>query len=180
MFVTGLNLVGFYAGWFACVVGAAHGWLALGPLVVAALVALHVVLSPHPRREVYLVLAAGLLGWSIDTLSASLGIYSFGDKSFAPWLCPPWMVALWMIFATTLNNSLAWLAPRRALAALLGGAAGPLSYYYGAKLGAIELSAPAGLSLVALAVVWAAALPGLFRLAQWINTRYPETAQAPG
>src|SRR5205809_353617 len=32
--VTALNVVAFYAGWLACVVGAAHGHLALGPAVV--------------------------------------------------------------------------------------------------------------------------------------------------
>ena len=75
------------------------------------------------------------------------------------------MVALWMLFASTLNASMGWLAGRFAVAAALGAVFGPLSYLAGARLGAIELHANTAVSLTAIAVVWAGALPALL----WIR-----------
>ena len=102
-----LNFAMFYFGWFACVVGAAHGELWLGPSVVAVLVLIHLSLTPTPVPETWLILVIGIFGFAIDTAQASAGLYAFTRTSAAPWLCPLWMVALWMIFATTLNASMA-------------------------------------------------------------------------
>jgi hypothetical protein len=156
-----LNFAMFYLGWFACVVGAARGHLWLGPAVVAALLLLHLIFAPNRPGEARLIVVAGLFGFTIDTLQASVGLYAFTSTSVAPWLCPPWMVALWMIFASTLNASLAWLAGRPVLAALLGALCGPASYVAGARLGAIELHANTLASLTGIAIAWAFALPTL-------------------
>ena len=106
-----LNFAMFYLGWFACVMGAAHGHLWLGPSVVAVLVVLHLCLTLGPAQRAPADAAGGLLGFAVDTLQASAGS-PLTRTSVAPWLCPPWMMALWMIFATTLNASMAWLAGR--------------------------------------------------------------------
>ena len=156
-----LNFTMFYLGWFACVVGAARGQLWLGPAAVAALLLVHLSLAPSRLQEAKLILAAGLFGFAIDTLQASVGLYAFTSTSVAPWLCPPWMVALWMIFATTLNASITWLAGRPVLAALLGALCGPASYVAGARLGAIELQANTLASLTGIAIAWACAMPTL-------------------
>jgi hypothetical protein len=165
-----LNFAMFYLGWFACVIGAGRGHLWLGPSVVAALVFLHLYMTPRPVQEIRLILLTGVFGFAIDTLQASAGLYAFTGTSPAPWLCPLWMVALWMIFATTLNASMAWLAGRYRLAAALGALCGPLSYVAGARLGAIELAASAGLSLVGIAVVWACVMPCLLWLREFSAT----------
>jgi hypothetical protein len=156
-----LNFGMFYLGWFGCVAGAARGRLWLGPVLVAALLLLHLALTSNREREAKLALVIGLFGFGVDTLQASAGLYTFTHTSVVPWLCPPWMVALWMIFATTLNSSMAWLAGRYRLAATLGALCGPLSYVAGARLGAIELSANALVSLVGIGFVWAFAMPAL-------------------
>jgi hypothetical protein len=148
-----LNFAMFYLGWFACVMGAGSGHLWLGPSVVAALVLLHLYMTPRPVQEIRLILLTGVFGFAIDTLQASAGLYAFTGTSPAPWLCPLWMMALWMIFATTLNASMAWLAGRYRLAAALGALCGPVSYVAGARLGAIELPAHASASLVGIAIV---------------------------
>jgi hypothetical protein len=156
-----LNCAMFYVGWFACVAGAGRGQLWLGPTVGAVLVMGHLLLTRERAREATLVLTIGLFGFAVDTLQASAGLYAFTGTSVLPWLCPPWMVALWMLFATTLNSSMAWLAGRHRLAAVLGALCGPLSYAAGARLGAIELHPSALVSLAGIAVVWALAMPAL-------------------
>jgi hypothetical protein len=165
-----LNFAMFYLGWFACVMGAGHGQLWLGPSVVAALVLIHLYLTPRPAQETSLILLVGIFGFAIDTLQASAGLYAFTRTSAAPWLCPLWMVALWMIFATTLNASMAWLAGRYGLAAALGALCGPVSYVAGARLGAIELPAHASASLVAIAIVWAFVMPSLLWLRNFLSS----------
>ena len=178
-----LNFAMFYLGWFACVGGAARGQLWLGPAVVAGLILVHLALNPNPGQEARLVLLTGLLGFVSDTAQASVGLYAFTNTSVAPWLCPSWMVALWMMFATTLNSSMGWLAGRFALGAALGAVFGPLSYFAGARLGAIELHANTPLTLAALAIVWACAMPallwlrdGLSRSAASVQLRSPARA----
>jgi hypothetical protein len=151
----------FYVGWFACVAGAGRGQLWLGPVVVGVLVTGHLLLARDRIREATLFLAIGLFGFAVDTLQASAGLYAFTGTSILPWMCPPWMVALWMLFATTLNGSMAWLAGRHRLAAVLGAVCGPLSYMAGARLGAIELQANVLMSLAGIALVWGLAMPAL-------------------
>lgn len=165
-----LNFAMFYAGWFACVGGAARGQLWLGPVVVGGLLILHLVLAPNRSDEIRLIAAAGFAGFVCDTLLASAGLYAFTNTSVVPWLCPPWMVALWMIFATTLNGSMSWLADRFPLAALLGAVCGPLSYLAGARLGAIELHTDTTATLLAIAVAWSLAMPMLLWLRRELAT----------
>ena len=171
-----LNFAMFYVGWFACVMGAGHGKLWFGPSVVVALVLIHLLLTAAPVQEGRLILLIGIFGFAVDTLQASAGLYAFARTSAAPWLCPLWMVALWMIFATTLNASMSWLAGRHRLAAVLGAICGPVSYMAGARLGAIEFPAHAGLSLVGIAVVWACVMPSLLWLRDFVCT---STARFP-
>jgi len=176
-----MNFAMFYLGWFACVMGAGHGQLWLGPSVVAALLLVHLFLNAAPMQEARLVLMVAVLGFAVDTLQASAGLYAFIGTSPAPWLCPLWMVALWMIFATTLNASMAWLAGRYRLAAALGALCGPISYVAGARLGAIELPAHAGLSLVGIAIVWACVMPSLVWLREFLaisTVRVPQCSPA--
>jgi hypothetical protein len=174
-----INFVSFYIGWVVCVAGAGRGMTTLGPAVVGALLVLHLILSPHATRDALLIATVGLLGWTVDTTQAVVGIFSFGRLSPAPWLCPLWLVAVWMIFATTLTSSLRWLTGRYALAALFGAAGGPLSYYYGLRLGAIEFNPNTPLTLIALALVWAAVMPLLIWLARALVPIAPNHAPAP-
>jgi hypothetical protein len=171
-----LNFVAFYLGWFACVLGAADGAPLIGPAVVAALLALHLWLSHTPTREARLILVVGILGWFIDTSQAVAGVFSFGTHALPTWLCPPWLVAMWMIFASTLSSSMGWLVGRYGLAAVLGAGTGPLSYYYGVRLGAIDVHAHLVVSLLCLGLVWAITMPILIHLAARLT---PQSATPP-
>jgi hypothetical protein len=81
---------------------------------------------------------------------------------------PYWMVALWALFATTLNESMRMLQTRPWIAAAFGAVGGPLAYYAGARMGALDLVQPAAM-LAALAVGWALATPLLLSLARRLN-----------
>jgi len=65
---------------------------------------------------------------------------------------------------STLPLSLDWLSGRPRFAALCGAIGGPLSYYAGASLGALDLPGEPRMSLLILAAVWGILLPGLHQL----------------
>ena len=163
-----LNLIAFQIGWFACVLGGAHGWPWLGVLVTAAAITLHLYRAARPRTEAVLIGLSGLLGFVADSLLTGMGLLRFPFGQFHANLAPYWMVAMWMLFATTFNVALGWLKPRLGLAALLGMIAGPLAYQGGAKLGAVSFANPLA-SLLAVAGVWTLAMPLLLVIASRWN-----------
>jgi Protein of unknown function (DUF2878) len=174
-----INVLAFYIGWFACVGGMAQGYPLLGPLVVAGLLGLHLWLTASAVQEARFLVVVGLIGSGIDSVVAGLGLYSFAG-TVVPWLCPPWITALWMLFGSTLRVSLSWLAGHSALAAVLGAVAGPLSYYAGARLGALFFPPDPTMSLAVLALAWGLTLPALLKLAASpLGRRFPPTATEP-
>ncbi|HSR69609.1 MAG TPA: DUF2878 domain-containing protein [Acidobacteriota bacterium] len=158
------NFIGFQAGWFACVLGAAYGYLWLGPLAVAGLAVFNLKGLPPAcrKRELRLLASVSLLGLVLDSLLALSGVFTFLDRQFPPWLSRPWMVALWANFALTLRASMQWLQERYVLGGLLGMVSGPLAYWAGARLGAVELHGV--YSLLMLAAAWSATVPFLLWL----------------
>jgi len=159
-----LNFAAFQVGWFACVLGAANGFPWLGPVVVAAAVALHLALVRRPLPELYLVLAAMAIGLVLDSLLLATGWLRYSVGLWLPGLAPYWIIAMWGLFATTLNVSMGWMLGRPVLTVVMGAVGGPLSYLAGEKLGAIELTQPAP-ALAALSLAWAIAMPLLMTLA---------------
>jgi len=162
-----LNFALFQLGWFTCVLGAANGAAWLGPVVVLGIVVIHLALSLRPALELKLALSAMALGLVTDSLLLASGWLSYASGHMFGLLAPYWIVAMWALFATTLNVSMRWLAGRYGLAVLMGAIGGPLSYYGGQKLGAMEFNAPM-LALVALAFAWAIVMP----LLVWLANRF--------
>jgi Protein of unknown function (DUF2878) len=163
-----VNFIAFQIGWFACVLGAAWGLPWTGTAIAAAVVALHLWRVARPGQELKLIAAALAIGLAWDSLLVNLGLVSFESDFPLEYAAPQWILALWALFATTLNVSLRWLQGRWLVAALLGVAAGPLSYWAGMRLGALVLPEllPA---LLALAVGWGAMTPLLLFLARRFN-----------
>ncbi len=169
------NALLFQLGWFACVLGAAEGRPLTGVLLVGGIALLTLRGSADPRRHALLLIAAAAAGLMCDSLLAHFGWLSFGALSSASAgstgeaagaaLSPAWMVALWVNLACTLHASLRWLLGRPLLAALFGALGGPLSYAAGARLGALSLGGDTTVSLGAVAVEWAVAMPLLTLLA---------------
>lgn len=159
------NFLLFQAAWFVAVGGAARGSAWIGTVAVAVIAAVYLALSPTPLRDALYLAAAGLAGTLADSALASLGLITYPGtgEAFAP-LVPPWIGALWIAFATLPRFSLAWLAPHRALAALLGAIGGPLSFWAGTRMGSIATGADPLLTYTALSVEYALATPLLLRL----------------
>ncbi len=159
-----VNVVSYQLGWFACVLGATHGRQWLGPVLVLALLAPHVLRAVHPVAELRLYAIAAAIGLSWDSAVAGLGLIVYPAGPVTPPWAPLWIVALWPLLATTLNVSLRWLQRRLALAVLLGAALAPLAYLAGARLGALSMPRlmPA---LLVQALGWAVLLPTLLWLA---------------
>ena len=160
-----INFVAFQAGWFACVWGAAHDMVVAGTVVAALIVALHLFCSVRSREELKLVAAAVVMGAILDSIVLATGVLQFHAGSFISGVAPGWILALWALFATTLNVSLTWLRGRWLLAAVLGAIAGPLSYWAGARLGAVVFLQPLP-GFAVMAIEWAIAMPLLMHLAQ--------------
>ena len=160
-----LNFIAFKIGWLACVVGGANGWPLIGTLIAATIVTLHVVTSTVPQRELNLVLLTGVIGAAWDSMLASVGLLVYTSGTLFAGTAPYWIVAMWLLFATLLNKSLRWMHGRLALAAVVGAIGGPLAFYAGHRLGAVEFS-DFGLAMFALAVGWGALMPLLVLLAR--------------
>jgi hypothetical protein len=161
-----LNFICFQVGWFACALGAARGWPLLGPLVVGVLLILQLPLVPAPGKQVGFVLVATLAGWLIDSGLTRGGVLSFPAGGMLLGLCPLWMGALWANFAGTFHLCLDWLRGRYWLASALGACGGPMAYYGGQRLGAMQLGGDTALSLLVIAVEWALATPALVYLSE--------------
>lgn len=165
-----INVVLFYGAWFACVLGAAGARPWIGVLVVAAVAILHTTLIGRHRREALVLALSGMIGCALDTAQMHLDMFRFSGHPADALLAPVWMTALWVAFATLPGVSLRWLRERELLAALLGAAGGPASYYAGQRLGAIELADPIRTSLAAIGVEWAVAMPMICRLSRHFDS----------
>ena len=156
----------FQLGWFACVVGGNSLWLVLAG---GALIA-HLLWISRSMAEVRLIVAVCLLGTAVDSLLLNAGVFVFKQPGF---LIPLWLIVLWALLPITLNHCLAWTAKPWWRAALLGAIGGPLSYYAGQRLGAVQF--PLGLwpTLLGLSLLWA----GLFAVLVAVAARLRPVAQ---
>jgi len=156
-----INFAGMDVGWAACVLGAASGRGWIGPVAVALLAGLHFALNRGGWAEVRMLVAVAAVGFVADSAMGLAGFYAFAGGA---WLCPAWLVAMWVNLGLTLNSSLRFLAGKHALSALLGLVGGPLAYYAGARLGALDFPSGTAWALVATGVVWAVAFPALMMI----------------
>ena len=155
-----LNLAMYQLGWFACVLGAAHGhtgWLTTATLLVA----LHLLLAPPFAKQALIVLMGAVVGLAVESLLLVFNVYGFAAPGISPNLPPLWIVVMWMQFATLLPYSLSWLSGRYILATLLGLTGGPIAFLGGERLGSVEFLSPRMLHLLILGCFWSVALPML-------------------
>lgn len=164
-----VNFVLFQLGWFACILGAAHGYVSWAVLFCLAVAAFHLWQSSEPMQEGMLLLKILALGIFADTLLLQTGSLVFESKGLVPSLSPIWMWSLWVILGCTLNESMSWLRGRYVLAAVLGAITGPLSYLAGVKLGAATWGNETQ-AIVLLGLIWATAMPLLF----WWAAKVPQ------
>lgn len=164
------NFLVFQITWWASVLGAASSILWLGPAVAAVALCLHIFLVPDRLAALKLIAFMGLLGYITDSALGLVGVFEFREHALdILWLAPVWLLGLWLVFATTFRSSLEWLSDHSRLAAMLGGVAGPLSYYAGDRLGALRIGEPLIQKLIILALVWSLLLPILFACSRGVR-----------
>jgi hypothetical protein len=166
-----LNVVGYQIVWFIAVWGAGRGlwWpAALAMLPFAAMV----LRDPERRSDLQLMALVVPLGCAMDSLMAASGLLHYAAPVPSPHLAPLWIAAIWCSFALTLRHTFRFLFRRPVLSALFGGIGGPLAYLAAARgWQAVQFGEGPLPGLIALAVMWAFALPLMLRLAQRIETR---------
>ena len=158
-----INIASFQGVWFASVLGAAHGHPWLGALVLVPFLGWQLRTSADPGYDLRALLVLGVAGLMIDSVYPLLGSLSYSSPWPSPNLAPAWLVLMWVNLALTLNHSLAWLRRRYLLTALFGGIGGTLSYWAGARLGAMQLHWPASTVVPLIGAVWALLLPVVYR-----------------
>lgn len=158
-----VNFLAYQLTWFASVLGAASSQQWLGLAVASLALAFHLRLVPAPVEEMKWIIVAGLAGYVVDSGLGAVGVFEFrqGEAEFS-WLAPFWLLGLWLVFATTFRSSLAWLGGHLRLAAAIGTIVGPLSYYAGDRLGALQIGPPLTPHLIVLSLIWSLLLPMLF------------------
>jgi hypothetical protein len=164
-------------GWFACVLGAAHGVAWAGILVAVVLIVLHLLRVARPVPEIKFIATVVLIGGVWENTTVALGLLAYPGMPVHGW-APLWLLALWGLFAAQANTTYQWLKKRLWLAALLGAFAGPISFHAGAALGAVYFLKlwPA---VAALTVGWALLLPLLIVLgSRWDGVHRPDPARS--
>ena len=168
-----LNIFLFQVGWFACVLSGATQRPWIGALIAIFIVAIHLLRAPLAEAEFKLVLIAVGIGAVWDSLLVWLDWLRYSSGIVIPNTAPYWIVLMWALFATILNVSLRWLRGRWLIAAIAGGLGGPLAYYGGHRLGALEFG-DRSVALIALAIGWAVITPILIALATRFDGYAPE------
>ena len=164
MKLTFINLAVFKVAWTAVVVSAAAGAPVIGVIAVAAAVGIHLWYSDDPETEIRLLLAAAALGFGWESALVIAGLVEYSSGNWLPGLAPFWIVAMWILFATTLNVGMRWLRRNTAVATIAGAAGGPLAFFAGASIGAVEFASPV-IAMTFIGIGWAVMLPLLVKLA---------------
>jgi hypothetical protein len=159
-----INLAVFKAAWTAVVVSAAAGTPVIGVIAVATAVGIHLWYSDNPESEIPLLLAAAALGFGWESVLVLVGLLEYSSGNLISGLAPYWIVSMWVLFATTLNVGMRWLRRSTTVAAVAGGVGGPLAFFAGASIGAVEFSSPV-IALTCIGIGWAVMLPLLVQLA---------------
>ena len=158
-----VNFVLFQIGWFSAVIGGASNRPWLDVLVITTVVLIHLYRTINIKAEAVLIIIIAIMGGSLDSVFVYLNWISYPSGHIHETLTAYWIIAMWMSFSTTLNSSMAWLKESHILAVIFGFFGGPLTYYGGYKLQAIEFQ-NFDAAMIGLAFGWAVIIPLLFLL----------------
>jgi hypothetical protein len=164
------------AAWPIGVACAGRRELMVAPMLAAALIALHLVLSRRPGDELRLIVAAMMIGMLADALLAAAGLVV--PAPFTAEIAPLWQLGLWTLPGSALRTYLRWMSARRALASACAACAAALLCLAAQGLGALRFPAGTLPALTASALCWALAMPLLLSLSARIDRQRRRTADA--
>ncbi len=146
-----INFLLFQIIWAISVFGK-NDWIP----VTLLLLALHFMLSPSQKKDLFTVLFVGAIGVLVDSALTGFKVFVFPHD----FLIPAWLVVLWAAFALTLNHSFDWLTRSRSiLQAVLGGVGGAFSYWMGYQFGAVDFSFSEVITCFILLLTWSILFP---------------------
>lgn len=154
-----LSFFSFNIGWWACALGASHGYPWIGPASLPVFIGLHLYFTPVPKGEALFLALLGVIGFGIDSVLMKVQFFTIDGAEFAPL----WLVAMWVLMGQTYESML-MMRRNMWLLSLSGAFSGPLSYYCFEALNLLTYARPLWLSLAAHAVLWAALTPIFFWL----------------
>lgn len=161
-----INQAFFQASWPACVIGASHGLIWPGLLVVGGFVLWQLAPARRHAHDVATIARFLLAGLVLDTLWLRLGIVEYASPVPLAGFAPLWLLLLWLALGLTVNHSLAMFRRRWRLLLLLAAIGSPMSYAAAAGFGAVTWTAPVWLVLICLGPVWALVVGLLFRVSR--------------
>lgn len=157
----------FQCGWFACVLSGARGYLLLPIAAATAVISLNLwLLRGRLADGIRLVVWVTLVGFVVESINLTTGVFTLTHPTSYPWLCPAWLLLLWPMFATMLRGPLTWLSGRYWLSLLLGAIFAVPNYFVGARLGAVSLNPHLAYTVTILVVLWAIAMPAMVWLSR--------------
>lgn len=161
----------FQCGWFACVLSGTRGYLLIPLAAAAAVIGLNLwLLRGRLADELRVILWITLVGFVLETINLTTGVFTLTHPSSYPWLCPAWLLLLWPMFAIMLRGPLTWLSGRYWLSVLLGAIFAVPNYFVGERLGAVKLNPHIVYTVTILVIVWAIAMP----LMIWLSRKKQE------
>lgn len=122
-----VSFVLFNALWLSAVSGR-ENYIVLSGVLLALQFFYSIAVARVSWTLILRLFAVGLL---LEAIVISLGVIDFAGGYF-----PLWLVMLWLGFSSMAPVALDWIAPKPAIAVLLGAVSGPLSYVAGIKLNA--------------------------------------------
>ena len=167
-----INFLVFQINWVIAVFGAAKGYPWLGPIFIFVWVTIHLYINKlFIWVELPIFFISGLIGYLVDSLLLLNNFIEFPTHAQLGPLSPLWMVALWVSFSTTFRHSMNWLKQKYIFAVFFAFIGGPLAYFAGQKIGAInginEIS-----SIIAIGISWALAFPFMLYVLNCIEKKY--------
>ncbi len=156
------NFAAFQAGWCACVLGAAAGRAWIGPSAAVLILLVHARLRRWRAGELWFLAASLPLGLAVNTLLQTSGAV----VAPGPATGPLWLLVLWPLFASLFHESMSWMRGRYLAGVAFAAVGAPLSYFAGARAGALALHDEPAVWIGAVVVTWAAAMLALLRLQQ--------------
>ena len=128
-----INFLSYYFAWIGIAICAQHElFTAVWGILLCFLFIHFRFVSEDRLREFKSILLCSLLGISLDSILHHLNLFQF-KSNYLIWLLP-----IWIIFTSTINHSLKLFLNNRAyIVFIIGGLAGPLSYFFASKFNLI-------------------------------------------